>query len=192
MKTGLHRYSTKGGTGIIEAFHRSVNQLVASVQRLSPALCDQRVLPRVHSFNFRRDQKLNKTSKPSTLFVWGERDVNDASRGCLVAEPFPKAGPRLDVRPSHSGTGLCVSRWLLLCGHCRGIVGLPCHRLHTPFPFGRDEYIRVEYIGVVSIYVLSIYILGSSLAGSIYNAPVIVEVPLTHVSCSCLACLLLC
>lgn len=98
-KTKVTTYNKRGGTGKNEAFHRNLNLIVTSVSRLGPDVCDQRVLQIVHRYNFQRDKKLGRTSKQSTLWVWRKRIVNDAAKECLVAEPFPKAGPRPDVRP---------------------------------------------------------------------------------------------
>ncbi|CAN0403934.1 unnamed protein product, partial [Ectocarpus sp. 12 AP-2014] len=97
-KTKLKRYVKKGGTAKIESFHRSLNAMTSSVSRLGPGVCDQRLLQLVHRFNLDKDRKLGRASKHSTLWVWRERDINDAARRCLVAEPFPKAGPRPDVQ----------------------------------------------------------------------------------------------
>lgn len=97
-RTGLITYSSKGGTSINEAWHRVLDLTMAGVHRLGPELADQRLLQSIHRFDVGRDRKLGRTSKQSTLYVWRERDANDAARGCLLAEPFPKAGPRPDVR----------------------------------------------------------------------------------------------
>ncbi|CAN0474640.1 unnamed protein product, partial [Ectocarpus sp. 8 AP-2014] len=97
-KTKLKRYVKKGGTAKNESFHRSLNAMTSSVSRLGPGVCDQRLLRLVHRFNLDKDRKLGRASKHSTLWVWRERDINDAARKCLVAEPFPKAGSRPDVQ----------------------------------------------------------------------------------------------
>ncbi|CAN0504013.1 unnamed protein product, partial [Ectocarpus sp. 12 AP-2014] len=97
-KTKLKRYVKKGGTAKNESFHRSLNAMTSSVSRLGPGVCDQRLLQLVHRFNLDKDRKLGRASKHSTLWVWRERDINDAARKCLVAESFPKAGPRPDVQ----------------------------------------------------------------------------------------------
>lgn len=87
-----------------EPWHRVLNQMVASVQRIGWELCDQRLIQHVHRYNFGRHQTLGLTSRQSTPWVWKERDANDAARGRLLAEPWPKAGPRPDVRPNSSSS----------------------------------------------------------------------------------------
>ena len=97
-KTGLTKWSAKGGTGINESWHRVLNQMVASVQRIGWELCDQRLLQRVHRYNLGRDRTLGRLSKQSTSWVWNERAANEAGREHLLAVPWPKAPPRPDVR----------------------------------------------------------------------------------------------
>eukprot|EP00752_Nemacystus_decipiens_P017449 g15643.t1 len=96
-KTGLMTWSAKGGTGINEAWHRILNQLVSSVQRIGWRLCDQRLLQFVHRYNLERDRKLGRLSKQSTLKVWLERDANKEAEGHLLALPWPRASPPPDV-----------------------------------------------------------------------------------------------
>lgn len=72
--------------------------MVKSVARIGWELCDRRLLQKVHRYNLGRDRKLGRLSKQSTMYVWKERTANDAARGHLLAEPWPKAGPPPDVR----------------------------------------------------------------------------------------------
>ncbi|CAM9973616.1 unnamed protein product, partial [Pylaiella littoralis] len=93
-KTGLMKWSKKGGTGKNENFHGNINRLVHGVARLSSQACDARLLQRVHRHNHDMDRKHGFASKHSTLWPWRERDANDAAEKCVAEVPFPKAGPR--------------------------------------------------------------------------------------------------
>lgn len=96
-KTGLMKWSKKGGTGKNENFHGNINRLVHGVARLSSQACDARLLQRVHRHNHDMDRKHGFASKHSTLWPWRERDANDAAEKCVAEVPFPKAGPRPKV-----------------------------------------------------------------------------------------------
>ncbi|CAB1109576.1 unnamed protein product [Ectocarpus sp. CCAP 1310/34] len=91
-KTGLMRWSKKGGTGKNENFHGGINRLVNGVARLGAEACDARLLQRIHRHNHDMDRKLGRTSKQSTLWVWRERKANAAAESILTSRPFPRAG----------------------------------------------------------------------------------------------------
>lgn len=75
---------------------------MAGRSRLGADVCDARLAQRVHRHNHDMDRKHGRTDKQSTLWVWRERDANEASKNCLKVEPFPKAGPRPEVKLNNS------------------------------------------------------------------------------------------
>lgn len=113
-KTQLMPYSKKGGTGKNEAFYSSLNRMVDGMSRIGAEICDIRRRRRFHRRNFEINRKYGRTSKQSTEWVWGERDANEAAKVCLTMEPFPKAGPRPEVRPESWPLCRCVAV-LLFC-----------------------------------------------------------------------------
>lgn len=98
-KTNVMSYSKKGGTGKNEAFRSSLDRTVARTSRIGSERCQMRLVQRISRHNFQVDYKHGRTCKQSTLWVWSERNANDAAKLCLTTEPFPKAGPRPQVRP---------------------------------------------------------------------------------------------
>lgn len=103
-KTGLMRWSKKGGTGKNENFHSSINRLVQGVARIGVQACEARLLQRIHRHNYDMDRKLGNTSKQSTPWVWREREVNARAEVLLTSIPFPKARTIPEVSPSCTST----------------------------------------------------------------------------------------